>query len=52
MNNWKIWKLYDANDNLIAEGKKSKVMAIASERYVYCGIYNDKLYRTTELLKK
>ena len=52
MKNWKIWKLYDENDNLIVEGKKSDVIKIASERYVYCGIYNDKLYQTTELLKK
>jgi hypothetical protein len=27
-------------------------MAIASARYVYCGIYGDKLYRTTENLTK
>lgn len=52
MKNWKIWKLYDKDNNLIAEGRKNKVMAIASARYVYCGIYGDKLYRTTENLTK
>lgn len=52
MKTWKIWKLYDEEGNLIAEGRKRDVMAIASARYVYCGIYHDKLYSTNELLTK
>ncbi len=52
MKNWKVWKLYDKEGNLIAEGRKNKVLKTASERYVYCGIYSDKLYRTEENLTK
>ena len=52
MKTWKVWKLYDENGNLIVQGRKKEVMAIASARYVYCGIYHDKLYRTNELLIK
>ena len=52
MKNWKVWKLYDKDDNLLAEGRKNKVMKVASFRYVYCGIFTDKLYRTNENLVK
>ena len=51
MKNWKIWILTDANGNELARGRKREVIAVASQRYVYQHIYNDCLYRTTELLR-
>jgi len=50
MKNWKIWKLYDAQGTLIAEGRKRDVVNVAYQRYVYGHIFTDNLYRTNEPL--
>ena len=41
-----IYRLFDCNGNLIVESnKKRAVLAVASERYVYQGVYNDTFIR-------
>ena len=52
MKNWKVWILMDANGKELVRGRKREVMDIFNQRYVYGGIYSDKLYKTTELLDK
>ena len=50
MNNWKVWRLYDKDGNLIAEGRKRDVVRVAYARYVYGYIFTDELYRTNQSL--
>lgn len=50
MNNWKVWKLYDADGNLICEGRRRDVLRVASARYVYQLIFTDSLYKTNQPL--
>ena len=40
-----IYTLTDKDGNIIARGKKRYVMNIASDRYVYCLIFDDILTR-------
>lgn len=49
-NNWKVWKAYDKDGNLLAEGRKKDVIDRLYPRYVYCHIFTDRLYQTSEPL--
>ena len=41
-----IYRLYDCNGSLIIESNKKRVvLSVASDRYVYQGIYNDTFIR-------
>lgn len=51
MRNWKIWVLTDAQGNRLAMGRKKDVCMLAYQRYVYAHIFDDRLYRTNQLLK-
>lgn len=49
--NWKVWKLYDKDGRLIAQGRKKAVMNAEYPRYVYAHIFTDKIVRTDELYR-
>lgn len=40
-----VYTLTDKNGKVLARGTKKQVMAIASDRYVYCFIFDDILTR-------
>ena len=50
MKNWKVWILTDKDGNELARGRKQDVCKVAYQRYVYCLIFTDNLYRTNEPL--
>ena len=50
MKTWRVWILMDANGTVLAKGRKREVMSVFNQRYVYGGIYTDRLYKTAELL--
>ena len=50
MKNWRVWILTDSKGNELARGRKCEVIKVASERYVYRHIFDECLYRTSELL--
>ena len=52
MKNWKVWKLYDKDGRLLAQGRKKDVVDVEYPRYVYAHIFTDVLVRTNELLYK
>lgn len=52
MKNWKVWKLYDKDGNLLIAGRKRDVTMMLYHRFVYQHIFTDALYRTNENLKR
>ena len=50
MKNWKVWKLYDKDGNLLIAGRKRDVTMMLYHRFVYQHIFTDALYRTNENL--
>jgi hypothetical protein len=49
---WRVWILTDSKGKEIARGRKKDVLSVSYQRYVYCHIFDDCLYRTAELLMK
>lgn len=41
-----LWRLYDADGNLLIEGRKRDVINKCYHRYVYGHIFTDQLYKT------